>query len=72
MSLTRYRYDKLGFEPIHLLQDQSLQARQKPMGDEKKDDGERDPFKNLLEEELAQKRNKIMDNFTQILRQLPT
>jgi hypothetical protein len=40
------------------------------MGDEKKDDGARDPIKMLLEEALAQQRNEIMDNFTQILRRL--
>jgi hypothetical protein len=37
------------------------------MGDEKKDDGVGDPFKMLLEESLARKRNKMMDNFAQIL-----
>ena len=42
------------------------------MGDEKKDDGVRDPFKMLLEEALARQRNKMMDNFAHILRRLPT
>jgi hypothetical protein len=42
------------------------------MGDEKKDDGVGDPFKMLLEEDLVRKRNEMMDNFTQILRRLPT
>ena len=31
------------------------------MGDEKKDDGARDPIKMLLEEALARQRNEIMD-----------
>jgi hypothetical protein len=42
------------------------------MGDEKKDDGAGDPIKMFLEESLAQQRNKMMDNFTLILRRLPT
>jgi hypothetical protein len=33
------------------------------MGDKKKDDGAGDPFKMLLEEALAQKRNEMMENF---------
>jgi hypothetical protein len=37
------------------------------MGDEKKDDGAGDPFKMLLEESLVRQRNKMMDNFAQIL-----
>jgi hypothetical protein len=42
------------------------------MEGEKKDDGTGDPFKLLIEEALTQQRNEMMDNFTQILRQLPT
>jgi len=42
------------------------------MGDENKDDGARDPFKMLLKEALMRQRNEMMDNFEQILRQLPT
>jgi hypothetical protein len=42
------------------------------MGDEKKYDGVGDPIKMLLKESLVRKRNKMMDNFTQILRRLPT
>jgi hypothetical protein len=42
------------------------------MGDEKKDDGLGDPFQMFLKESLALKMNKMMDNFAQILRQLPT
>jgi hypothetical protein len=37
------------------------------MGDEKKNDGARDPFKMLLEEALTRHRNEMMDNFAQIL-----
>jgi hypothetical protein len=42
------------------------------MGDEKKDDVAGDPFKMFLKESLARQRNKMMDNFAQILRRLPT
>jgi hypothetical protein len=42
------------------------------MGEEKRDDGARDPFKLLLKEALMRQRNKMMDNFAQILRRLPT
>jgi hypothetical protein len=42
------------------------------MAGENKYEGTRDPFKMLLEEALAQQRNKMMDSFTQILRRLPT
>jgi hypothetical protein len=42
------------------------------MGDEKKYEGARDPIKILLEEALEKQRNAMMDNFAQILQQLPT
>jgi hypothetical protein len=42
------------------------------MGEEKRDDGAGDPFKLFLEEALTRQRNKMMDNFAQILRRLPT
>ena len=72
MSPTRSGYKKLGLKPIEPLQDRSRQARQKPMGDEKKDYGAGDPIKMLLEESLTRQRNEMMDNFAQILRWLPT
>jgi hypothetical protein len=73
MSPTRSRYKKLGLEPIKTLPYRPCQARQQPMGDENKDYGVGDPIKMLLKKEaLAQKRNKMMDNFTQILRRFPT
>jgi hypothetical protein len=53
MSPTRSGYKKLGLKPVEPLQDRSRRARQKPMGDEKKDDGVGYPFKMLLEEALA-------------------
>jgi len=41
------------------------------MADEKKYDWEGDPIKILLEQSLEWQRNVMMDNFTQILQQLP-
>ena len=41
------------------------------MGDEKKDEGEGDPIKILLQEALEKQRNVMMDNFSQILQRLP-
>jgi hypothetical protein len=72
MSLTRSGYKKLGLELVEPLQYWKRQARQQPMGDEKKDDGVGNPFKMFLKEALVQKRNEMMDNFAQILWRLPT
>ena len=63
MSPIRSGYKKLGLEPIDPLPDRSHQARQQPMGDEKKYYGARDPFKMLLEEALMRQRNEMVDNF---------
>jgi len=38
------------------------------MADEKKDEGEGDPNKILLEEAIERQRNAMMDNFSHILR----
>jgi hypothetical protein len=38
------------------------------MDEEKRDDKAGDPFKMLLEESLVRQRNKMMDNFADILR----
>ena len=67
MSPTRSGYRKLGLEPIEPLQDWSRRTQKKPMGDENKYDGVGDPIKMLLKECLTGQKNKIMDNFTQIL-----
>jgi hypothetical protein len=40
------------------------------MQEEKRDDRAGNPFKTLLKESLVRKRNKMMDNFAQILRRL--
>jgi hypothetical protein len=60
MSPTRSGHKKFGLEPINSLQDRSHRAWKQPMGDEKKDDGEGDPFKNFLKESLAQQRKNMM------------
>ena len=72
MSPTRSSYKNLGLEPVETLQDQSHQDWPQFMGDENKYDGERDPFKMFLEEVIVWQRNKMMDNFAQILRCLRT
>jgi hypothetical protein len=71
MSPTTSGYKNLGLEPIKTLQDWSGQARQQPMGDEKKDDGVGDPIKMFLEEDLMRKRNEMMENFMHILLWIP-
>ena len=72
MSPTRSGYKDLGLDLVEPLQDQPRKPRQMPMGDEKKDEGAWDPIKILLEEALKKQRNPMMDNFAQILQQLPT
>jgi hypothetical protein len=72
MSPTRFGYKKLGIEPIDPLPYRSRRAQQKPLGEEKKDNGAGDPIKMFLEESLVQQWNEMMDNFAQILRRFPT
>ena len=64
--------NKLGLDLVEPLQDQPHKPRQRPMGDEKKDEGTEYPIKILLEEALEKQRNTMMDNFAQILQRLPT
>ena len=72
MSPTRKGYKELGIDLVETLQDQPRKSWWPPMGEEKKDEGAEDPIKMLLEEALEKQRNAMMDNFTQILQQLPT
>jgi hypothetical protein len=67
---TRSRYRELGLELILLEDNYSCQPKRPPMVEEKRDDKAGDPFKTLLEEALVRQRNKMMDNFAQILRRL--
>jgi hypothetical protein len=72
MSPTRSGYKELGVDLVEPLQDQPRKPQRLPMGEENKDDGERDPIKMLLEEALEKQRNVMMDNFAQILQRIPT
>ena len=72
MSPTRSGYKELGLDLVEPLQDQPRKPRRTPMGDENKYEGVGDPIKILLEEALEKQRNTMMDNFAQILQQLPT
>eukprot|EP00253_Pinus_taeda_P002556 PITA_02556 len=67
----RLGYKELGLELVEPLQDQPRKSRRPPMADEKKDQVAGDPIKILLEEALERQRNAMMDNFSQILQQLP-
>jgi hypothetical protein len=68
MSPMRSGYRELGLELVSLGDDCSCWPKQPPMVEEKRDDGAGDPFNMFLEESLCDKRNEMMDNFTQILR----
>jgi hypothetical protein len=72
MSPTRSEYKDLGLELVSLEDKSSRTPKQPLMEGEKKYDGTGDPFKLLTEEDLMQQRNKMMDNFVQTLRRLPT
>ena len=58
---------ELGIDLVEPLQDQPRKPQNPPMGDEKRDEGARDPIKILLKEALEKQRNVMMDNFAQIL-----
>ena len=64
MSPMREGYKELGLDLVEPLQDQPHKSRWKPMGDENKDEGTKDPIKMLLKEALEKQRNAMMDNFT--------
>ena len=70
MSPTRSGYKELGLDLVEPLQDQPRKPQRTPMGDEKIDEGVGNPIKIFLEA-LEKQRNMMMDNFSQILQQLP-
>jgi hypothetical protein len=70
MSPMRSGYKELGLELVSLEDKSSHMPKRPSMEGEKKDEETRDPFKLLLEEALAQRRNEMMDSFAQILRRL--
>jgi hypothetical protein len=67
MSLMRSGYRELGIKLVSLEENFSCTHKKLSMVGEKKDNGIRDPFKMLLEEALEHQRNKMMDNFAQIV-----
>jgi len=67
MYQTRSRYKELGLKLISLKEKISRMPKRPSMEGEKKDNRTRDPFKLLIKEDLSQQRNKMMDNFAQIL-----
>jgi hypothetical protein len=67
MSPTRSGYRELGLELVSLEENHSHQPKQPPMVEEKRNEGEKYPIKLLLVESLAQQRNEMLENFSQIL-----
>jgi hypothetical protein len=67
MSPTRSRYKELGLEVVDPLKDCPCRPWNSFMGEENRDEGEKYPFKLFLEESLTRERNKMMDNFSQII-----
>ena len=72
MSPMRSVYKELGLKLVEPLQDQPRKHWRPPMAEGKKEEGARDHFKLFLEEALEWQRNVMMDNFVEILQQLPT
>jgi hypothetical protein len=72
MSPTRSGYRELGLELVSLEDNHSHQPKWPPMVEEKRDKGEEDPIKLFLVEALAQQRNEMLENFSQILQRLST
>ena len=73
MSLMRSEYRELGLELVELGENTSHHPKKPHMeGEEKRDGIGIDPIKLLLEESIMRQRNKIMDNFDQILRRMLT
>jgi hypothetical protein len=72
MSPTRSGYRELGLELVSLEDNRSCQHKRPPMAEEKRNKGAEDLINMLLVEALAQQRNRMLVNFTQILQQLST
>ena len=71
MSPKRYEYQGLGLELVELAENTSHLPKKPHMaGEEKRDDKEGYTVKLLLKESLVRQRNKVMDNFTQILQRM--
>jgi hypothetical protein len=63
MSPTREGYKELGLDLDEPFQDEPRKPPRPPMGDEKKNEGEGDCIKILLEEILEKQSSTMMDNF---------
>jgi hypothetical protein len=61
-------YRELGLELVSLKDNRSHLPKKPPMMKEKRGDKARDPINLLLKESPTQKRDKMMDTFSQILR----
>jgi hypothetical protein len=72
MSPTRSGYREFGLELVSLEDNFSRQPKRHPMAKEKRDEGEKECIKLFLVESLAQERNEMLDNFSQIIQQLLT
>jgi len=60
----------LGLELVELEKHCPQWAKPPPTVEENRDDREGDLFKMFLEESLVRQRNRMMDNFTQILQRM--
>jgi hypothetical protein len=67
MSLTWSRYRELGLKIVSLEDNCSRTPKKPSMAGKNKDDRTGYPFKMFLEESLKRQRNKMMENFAQIL-----
>ena len=70
MSPTRSKYRKLGLELVSLEDNCSCTPKKPSMVEEKKNDGADDPINLLLEQDLMRQRDKMMENFSHILKHL--
>jgi hypothetical protein len=67
MSPMRLGYRDMGIELVSLEEIHSFHPKRPPMAEEKRDKGAKDPIKFLLAEALMQKRNEMLEIFSQIL-----
>jgi hypothetical protein len=70
--LTRSWYREMGLELASLEENLSRQPKRPPMVEEKRNEGEEDPIKLFLMEALAQQRNEMLENFSQMLQRFLT
>jgi hypothetical protein len=70
MSLTRFEYSKLGLEIVSLEENCSHTPKKPSMAKEKKNNGLEDSINMLLEQALTRQRDKMMENFSHILKRM--